>query len=586
MKGSRKTSKFDPEKDERRFPFTRDQISRIESFYPEFEAEVEEHDPSYAGKNAKVTEWKKQKAKDLLKEPLFESLSTEKVTLDQWEDAIRCLYTNRFNYKMKKAKKATGSNATKESSTRNSLFIFTGEITARQYFIHENHAKIQELYTKICRDTGKPGGAARQQACKILWDQADHQEWEEKVASMLKDTAANQAEFEDVITESFEKLLTSGILGSCAISLSYGFRNEKDEVVAGKINIAYDKNTSELQPTDFESDMESVARWADHASKPLILSTELRRTDDGTPLFPAINLMETPPARIATIVRDYFTAMWHHARGSVDIPWDDIARSPDSYYSTEGDMPASVKRPTQYHVGELINLAMYLAHQGFNFYPEELHSVGDAPANLLAADNQDIDAPSRATMVNPEKDTAPSTKDLDDELDEEEEEHDIPRRPTTTRKSGRVLLESPSPPPSVLEPSVNENTAQDAAAVADGGDEQTMTEPSAPSSPKPMDVSVTTALSTEEPSAPSSPKKKTVHRGKGQKRQHEEASVPSTESNEGPRGRPRRTTKAPDMRPQLLSDPSKPPPKKTRLADRYQWDVVPVESTQKKARKS
>lgn len=57
-----------------RFVFTAEQTQRIQSFFPEFVAHVEQHDPTHEGRNLRVTNWKKDIAQKLLQEPLFEGL--------------------------------------------------------------------------------------------------------------------------------------------------------------------------------------------------------------------------------------------------------------------------------------------------------------------------------------------------------------------------------------------------------------------------------------------------------------------------------------------------------------------------------
>lgn len=67
-----------------RFIFTAEQTQRIQSFFPDFKAEVEKHDPEYEGRNVKITNWKKTKAKELLQERLFANLDNAE-TQESWQ---------------------------------------------------------------------------------------------------------------------------------------------------------------------------------------------------------------------------------------------------------------------------------------------------------------------------------------------------------------------------------------------------------------------------------------------------------------------------------------------------------------------
>ena len=70
------------------------------------------------------------------------------------------------------------------------LAVLSGQITAKQYFIYEKQDSIKDLYLDICAETGKPGGAARQQAVKTLWEGADHNEWELRAEEVYNDIAS------------------------------------------------------------------------------------------------------------------------------------------------------------------------------------------------------------------------------------------------------------------------------------------------------------------------------------------------------------------------------------------------------------
>jgi len=70
------------------------------------------------------------------------------------------------------------------------LAILSGQITPRQFFIYENQDIIEKTYLDICARTGKPGGAAKHQAVKILWDDADQSDWKRRAEEVQNDVSS------------------------------------------------------------------------------------------------------------------------------------------------------------------------------------------------------------------------------------------------------------------------------------------------------------------------------------------------------------------------------------------------------------
>ena len=70
------------------------------------------------------------------------------------------------------------------------LAVLSGKISPRQLFIYENQEIIKKTYLEICSQTGKPGGAARQQAAKMLWDDTDQAEWKERAEEVQNDISS------------------------------------------------------------------------------------------------------------------------------------------------------------------------------------------------------------------------------------------------------------------------------------------------------------------------------------------------------------------------------------------------------------
>lgn len=103
-------------------------------------------------------------------------------------------YNNYFHYTMRvkgKGKTNLRDNIdgavkpTAQAYKRTSLVSFSNTITARDLFISENEEEIRKCYKQISKDTGIPGGGARQAAIYMMWEEADHDEWEEKARSYV-----------------------------------------------------------------------------------------------------------------------------------------------------------------------------------------------------------------------------------------------------------------------------------------------------------------------------------------------------------------------------------------------------------------
>ena len=77
-----------------RYVFSNLQTKRVQSFFPEFAAQVEQHNPKHEGRNPKITNWKREKAKELLDEPLFEDLDGGE-TQEAWQNVCHPSYALR-----------------------------------------------------------------------------------------------------------------------------------------------------------------------------------------------------------------------------------------------------------------------------------------------------------------------------------------------------------------------------------------------------------------------------------------------------------------------------------------------------------
>ena len=77
---------------ETRFKFTDAQCDCINSYIPAFKEQVLKHDPLFNGRSTAITLWKKDTAKDLLKEGVFENLDPVAGSRKEWREASCLLF--------------------------------------------------------------------------------------------------------------------------------------------------------------------------------------------------------------------------------------------------------------------------------------------------------------------------------------------------------------------------------------------------------------------------------------------------------------------------------------------------------------
>ncbi|KAF4612487.1 hypothetical protein D9613_012973 [Agrocybe pediades] len=351
----------------------------------DFKAECEAVNPERKGNCSKVTEVKKRFAKKLMEHEEFsdENLDTSEHSRAQWEGALVKRYAN---YDLRKIQ--NGNNSKKSASKKKNeplkavtpFILFDDDISSREHFISKlDPAELREKYQKVRETKGIPVCAARNQVVSELWNAADQEKEAAELEVMKTKVDCNQKYFSGRAMQSLEKMLSSGRLGSGALSLAWAFRDPNTNTVqAGRLNIGFDATSEEVMDHGYEGDVEG---WVDHANAILPkytiqVATTIPRGADGQPLFPSFNQDDISLAVMKHILRDYFVVLWDYtlsdSEESAAIPWDAIAERPGMYYSSRKYPYVNLRRPEDMSRAQVVALAEKLdrdrVENPFKFY--------------------------------------------------------------------------------------------------------------------------------------------------------------------------------------------------------------------------
>ncbi|KDR64990.1 hypothetical protein GALMADRAFT_771859 [Galerina marginata CBS 339.88] len=331
------------------------QRARLEEFYPDYEAFILEKNPEHKKKSLPLMRWRKAKAKSLMAEEMFQDLlKSSSNEHKDWEEAIRRFYTNYYNNIFLPAlrRKAAATteltvsmsshSSTPTSPTLNSasgqptskaledlysraLVVFLGDLSPREMFASENEDAIRkqmEVIQSENPDSDLIGGGLRNKALKVLWAKADQNLWKSKMEKLAGDVDLNRAEFPALIYRAVQNLCNRKRLGSTLMSLSWAFRDdESDGIKGGTIITGYDAYkqapvTDNCKPIDHKTQLEA---WFNHADailsrKPRTSVYRIPLNEDGVPILPSVDLQEASASQVATLLDEYFLALWGKRR--------------------------------------------------------------------------------------------------------------------------------------------------------------------------------------------------------------------------------------------------------------------------------
>jgi hypothetical protein len=127
----------------------------------------------------------------------------------------------------------------------------TGDLSTHDIFVNNlTEEEIEQAKKSVHKmEPTLVGGTHRNAAIAQLWQDADHDQWNQQKVNFLSDThryvlllhtlfihsplVRNQSDFPLLIAQSLQDICNSGRLGSVLLQLSYGFRGADDGVLSG-----------------------------------------------------------------------------------------------------------------------------------------------------------------------------------------------------------------------------------------------------------------------------------------------------------------------------------------------------------------
>ncbi|KJA16271.1 hypothetical protein HYPSUDRAFT_71439 [Hypholoma sublateritium FD-334 SS-4] len=353
--------------------------------------------------NLHVTAWKKKTATDIISRPEFAALDVSERSLAEWlSGGIVGWFTNYFNRYIAKAsttvdpiQEARSPQSTREWRSTDKLLrrfvIFSGDLSPKEFFARENPDLLRDRMEEILEQRGDkfPHGAARNMALQELWAEltsSDKNEWKDCAQNLAEDVSKNREEFPFVIANALQSMCDRGRLGTVALSLHYAYRNDAGGLECGCVYAGKDVNTGEKLNFKMKDNDKWQEQWRNYTEQivpmpPPQKATSIKQGDNGTTLFPDMDIKRTSPEQVALVIEEYITALWKKAASANPedkVRWAAIAKEPKMFYDTKRfKLPCSLKpaRELEDNPQQLYPLVEYLRDlqkRGipFKFYPQ------------------------------------------------------------------------------------------------------------------------------------------------------------------------------------------------------------------------
>ncbi|KAF8183523.1 hypothetical protein K438DRAFT_1974994 [Mycena galopus ATCC 62051] len=324
--------------------FTSEQDAYIATFLPELE-ELQKANSSAVGN------CKKKKGDDIIASPLFFNQLPSKeqdplrgATPAEWRKRITKKFENHLTQHGGSSKKATtagAKNATGDDGLASGKSFFVRPaLDGRRLFEVKNKGDILAL-AEATADPADPKGRFHhyQPSKKALWDgllTKAQQEFETRAAKMKSDVGVNQKSFSDGISEDLDACVSSGLYGDMAVTILYAFRTPENSLLRGYASAHSSGNGSYFE--DSGSDWSTAwDRWDAYAEKALPprrpvynLEHDIPADEDGTPVFPQLDVNKIAPANMASIVKEFILRLHKHCRPLEPFSWSTAATCYDS----------------------------------------------------------------------------------------------------------------------------------------------------------------------------------------------------------------------------------------------------------------
>ncbi|KAJ7089454.1 hypothetical protein C8R44DRAFT_751458 [Mycena epipterygia] len=265
-------------------------------------------------------------ANDIVKSELFNGkLRTEE------EDPVRggspAEWIQRIKEKFKKhvttlKKKATGpakSSTTTANVTPDAVALHPA--ASGKSFFHQDTLTTQKLFEYEQKSAINTAAATQAEKDKVqliarfhpckkeLWDalsDAQHQDYKNRAEDLQKNVGVSQTGFSSAIGNDMSDFVASGQYGRMTMTLLYSYRTPADELFVGCTSAATAKNGPHFHKgPDGKALIEmwkkhsegALPRCLEHITKTAVMP-DIPLNAEGIPVFPRMNLMETPPAGV------------------------------------------------------------------------------------------------------------------------------------------------------------------------------------------------------------------------------------------------------------------------------------------------
>ncbi|KAJ7447685.1 hypothetical protein FB451DRAFT_777722 [Mycena latifolia] len=145
---------------------------------------------------------------------------------------------------------------------------------------------------------------------------------------LQNDAGINQGAFASAIWPDMDAFVKSSLFGKMTMMLLYAYRTPEDTLVRGHASV---HSVKEAPYFDESADWDSKvwAPWKQYAEEvlPQRVRTDAPKLtipldEDGTPIFPELDVMATAPAIVVGLTREFVEKLWAHCRPSATFEWN------------------------------------------------------------------------------------------------------------------------------------------------------------------------------------------------------------------------------------------------------------------------
>ncbi|KAF7362881.1 hypothetical protein MVEN_00638000 [Mycena venus] len=357
--------------------FTKDQVAHIEGYLDELkEAIVSDTEKT----------WKDETAQKILKSELFLDQLPSKAkddarggTPDDWEKCLQAKFRNMKAKIQRRQRAAELAGSSGGSSSRVLANVGGGDVQSsggsHSFFGRPKLTglKLFELkHKQAILDNAKVLAAEAsttktfpfyQPSKKALWDRLPEPQQVEFVKNatlMQNDVGINQAALETSLHYDADDFVKSGFCSDITMVVMFSFRKPDGNLVTSSTAVHSSPGGPKFNETPAFKDMfEHFNVFAEKALPPRAAKTtdyNIPEDEDGTPLFPEINLNTTSPAVVGLAIKQYVAKLWGHCRPSEPFSTENAAAHYDKNLFA---LPVAMEKIDSLTPTEILSMAEY-----------------------------------------------------------------------------------------------------------------------------------------------------------------------------------------------------------------------------------